>query len=223
MIVWLASYPRSGNTLVRQILHQAFGQKTYSRYNDPADIGAIPELARATGHATFSGSWEAFYAEAVQAEPAVLVKTHDAPLDDAPAVYVVRDGRAAAISWMHKLRTRRPHAAGLLDDIIEGRVRFGGWSDHLAAWRIPERPRTLVLRFEELMVDPQPSVSRLGNFLGLPQVAAFVNPRKELQAVAPGFVREGSNATNIAELNLAQRSRFRELHGGWLDRLGCPA
>lgn len=223
MIVWLASYPRSGNTLLRQILCQAFGQKTYSRYNDPAYIGTIPALAEATGHVMFSGSWDAFAAEAMRSERAVLVKTHDPPPDDAPAVYVVRDGRAAAVSWMHMLRAWRPHAETLLDDIIEGRTRFGGWSGHLNAWKMAKRPRTLFLRYEELTLDPQPSIARLSRFLGLPQVAAFDDRRKELQAVAPGFVREGSNAKNIAELNLAQRSRFRELHGRWLERLGYPA
>src|SRR5262249_38743574 len=29
MIVWLASYPRSGNTLLRQVLHQCFGLSSF--------------------------------------------------------------------------------------------------------------------------------------------------------------------------------------------------
>lgn len=220
MIVWLASYPRSGNTLLRQILLQVFGQTTYSRYNDPLDIGANAHLAAAVGHVAYGGDWDAFYDSATRSREPVFVKTHDPPQDDAPAVCIVRDGRAAAVSWLYKMQAETPRPRHSLDDIIEGRVRFGSWSGHLDAWSIAERPRTLCLQFEALTLDPQPSIARLSRFLGRPQVASFANRRQELQAIAPGFIREGSNAKNIAELNLAQRSRFRELHGRWLDRLG---
>jgi hypothetical protein len=33
MIVWIASYPRSGNTLTTQILGQVFRQLSYEKYN----------------------------------------------------------------------------------------------------------------------------------------------------------------------------------------------
>jgi hypothetical protein len=223
MIVWLASYPRSGNTLLRQILSQAFGLKTYSRYNDHADIGVLPELAAATGHVSYQGSWSTFYARATASPKVIFVKTHDPPSDDAPAIYVVRDGRAAAVSWMHKMKPRQPQTPERLDDIIEGRTMFGGWSGHLDAWQVFERPRTVLLRFETLMTNPGSSIEGIGRFLALPQLAPFTNRRAELQRVAPGFVREGSNEQNIAELSLAQRSRFRELHGAWLSRLGYTA
>lgn len=34
MIVWLASYPRSGNTFLRIVLHRLYGVPTYSVYDD---------------------------------------------------------------------------------------------------------------------------------------------------------------------------------------------
>ena len=34
MIVWLASYPRSGNTFFRIVLNQLYGIKTTSIYNE---------------------------------------------------------------------------------------------------------------------------------------------------------------------------------------------
>ena len=33
MIVWLASYPRSGNTFLRVVLHNVYGVATYVRYD----------------------------------------------------------------------------------------------------------------------------------------------------------------------------------------------
>lgn len=35
MIVWLASYPRSGNRFFRILLFHLYGIKTYSVYSDP--------------------------------------------------------------------------------------------------------------------------------------------------------------------------------------------
>ena len=34
MVVWLASYPRSGNTFLRIVLHRLYGVPTYSVYDD---------------------------------------------------------------------------------------------------------------------------------------------------------------------------------------------
>jgi hypothetical protein len=34
MIFWIASYPRSGNTLTTQIFHQVFKKKCYEKYNN---------------------------------------------------------------------------------------------------------------------------------------------------------------------------------------------
>ncbi len=46
MIVWLASYPRSGNTFLRLVLHRLFGVPTYSVYedDDPVAQRVGPEL-----------------------------------------------------------------------------------------------------------------------------------------------------------------------------------
>lgn len=46
MIVWLASYPRSGNTFLRVVLHNVYGVSTYSVYedNDPVAQRVGPAL-----------------------------------------------------------------------------------------------------------------------------------------------------------------------------------
>ncbi len=50
MIVWLASYPRSGNTFFRIILNSIFGIKTYSVYDDIIDISADKKTSEVVGH-----------------------------------------------------------------------------------------------------------------------------------------------------------------------------
>ena len=47
-IIWLASYPRSGNTLLRTVLWHCFGLRSASLY--PEDLGGNKELKRYIGH-----------------------------------------------------------------------------------------------------------------------------------------------------------------------------
>jgi hypothetical protein len=67
-----------------------------------------------------------------------LIKTHESPPDDNPALYVVRDGRAAAVSLWEYYNRSIP-----LEQIIAGRHRAGTWSDHLLAWQPWKRSQTL--------------------------------------------------------------------------------
>ena len=46
--IWLTSYPRSGNTLVRTILYQCFNLKTGSVYSN--DLGGNINLENYVGH-----------------------------------------------------------------------------------------------------------------------------------------------------------------------------
>ncbi|HEY2891184.1 MAG TPA: hypothetical protein VGJ31_11180, partial [Dongiaceae bacterium] len=86
MIVWLASYPRSGNTMLRAMLKQAFGASSYSMYDDPADIGMIPEVGCAVGHKPLETSFrDLYFREQGMIEP-VFVKTHSAPGDSNLAI-----------------------------------------------------------------------------------------------------------------------------------------
>lgn len=221
MIVWLASYPRSGNTLTRQIFRQVFGQATHSQYNDRLDIAAVKELSAAVGHVSYAGEWPAFYRQARASRQLFLVKTHHPPMDDGKAIYIVRDGRAAAVSWFHVLRDLRKRTDITLDDVIEGRkVAYGHWSGHLDAWQPLERPNTLMLKFEELAQDPRESIEQIAQFIPLAKKADFTNQFDELRNLLPGFFREGSTEANLRELTAAQLARFQELHGAWLRRLG---
>lgn len=220
MLVWLASYPRSGNTLLRQVLRQAFDCESYSRYNDPLDIGSRPEVAAAVGHRSYEGAWQRFLEEARSSTRLHLVKTHHPPQDDAPAIYLVRDGRSAAVSYRHLLRDLRGREDVTLEQVIEGRTPFGSWGGHLDAWQPVDRPRTLLLRFEDLAERPQRGIDAIAGFLSRAPVAAWHNDLERLRTEFPGFFRSGSDAANLAEMDAACRALFESRHGPWLRRLG---
>src|SRR5690348_17690471 len=100
MIIWLASYPRSGNTFYRILLNHLFGVSTQSVYNDPL-FEERPELSELVGHAHNDRSLH----ELASSPRAYFVKTHELPnCDTYPAIYLVRDGRDALVSYAHYIR-----------------------------------------------------------------------------------------------------------------------
>ncbi len=125
-LIWLASYPRSGNTMLRILLNHCFGLKSYSIHdNDPNDIGKIPDVADIVGHKNLD--WSFSGKEFMKLKPAdynlmnhfryeraelSLVKTHSRyHYGYAPdrVIYIYRDGRAALrshASYQYKFRKR---------------------------------------------------------------------------------------------------------------------
>ncbi|MCX7714022.1 MAG: sulfotransferase domain-containing protein, partial [Chthoniobacterales bacterium] len=143
MIIWLASYPRSGNTFLRMLLHHSCGFKTYSTYNDPLfdQLGATD----AVGQERLSAPLE----ELAKAPETYLVKTHDLPTDKSPAIYVVRDGRDSLVSLARYLLSfeRKPsmmktikemlgidNFSTVLEELIIKKEHYGGWNDHVLTW-----------------------------------------------------------------------------------------
>lgn len=199
MIIWLASYPRSGNTLLRTILKAAFGLSTYSLYDDREDIAAKADVAEATGHVVHGRDRAAFVREAAESPNLYLIKTHDPPASDSPTIYIVRDGRSASVSYWHYRRKidRIDHS---LHEVVAGKTWPGTWSAHVAAWRPESRPRTLLLRYESLRVFGPDTLRSIGDFLGREPTNARIPDFAALREMDPSFFRSGSDPDNIAEL-----------------------
>ena len=92
--VWLASYPRSGNTFLRIILQNFFRLPTYSIYNVQGQGFSDPSSAALEEAPVLPRDWRDSLSDEPGAKP-MLLKTHDRPEGDGPAIYLVRDGRAA--------------------------------------------------------------------------------------------------------------------------------
>ncbi|NKC34608.1 SMP-30/gluconolactonase/LRE family protein [Falsiroseomonas selenitidurans] len=221
VIVWLASFPRSGNTLLRRRLREIFGLSTRSVYDDPSDIGATPERAALTGHLRHGESSAAFVARARASEETSLVKTHELPdpADDSPVIYVVRDGRSAVVSYWYYLAQVLPRARKdrLLQEVMAGLVRFGSWSAHVEAWLAHPAPRQVV-RYEALAAREPETLVRIAALLGRPAPDDFA----ALHAAYPEFFRRGDDAANIGELEAICPGLFDLLHGETQNRPGYP-
>jgi len=189
MIIWLASYPRSGNTFLRVVLNSVFGLKTYSIYGDANDIAADNRTADVVGHEQLPADFDIDRAR--EAEALYLIKTHDYPPNSSDrAIYLVRDGREVMLSYLkYEDEFRDPHTS--LMDVIYGNVPFGSWSRHLEIWNPDERQDTLLVRFEDLVDKPQEAIEHLSGFLGIMPTGGSVPTFAELHAINPQFFRSG--------------------------------
>ena len=206
--VWLASYPRSGNTLLRCVLFRCFGLPSTSVYEQ--DLGNRA-LERAVGH--FEPS---ILPPTLADDTPLLVKTHGPPVDDGPAIYVVRDGRPATVSlWkFYGAHRRSPRS---LRDVVAGDCTHGGWSAHLEAWRPWERPDTLLLRYEELTCDLPAVLAKLVGFLERPALGRRV-PSRLLMAVMGG--RRVHLRSRWRHEFAPHEALFRARHGAMMRRMG---
>lgn len=174
-IVWLASYPRSGNTWLRFLL-QAYlkdGRIESRRLN--ADI---PDIHR----------------KGVVIDPdaaeSVLVKTHylwsaGHPFADRTRgfVYIVRHPKDVLLSFLQYRKLCRVLPEGdpaidrkyamnyirkLGDPVWEQTPDMGSWPRHLESWLTKPSLPHAVIKYENLLTDPEPELAPMLRLIGLP-------------------------------------------------------
>lgn len=191
MIVWLASYPRSGNTLLRTVLYKTMGLESASDEVGEKKVVGLTEVSRrSAGIIEIPGSWENFYQAATQSDEIFLVKTHRPPRDNQPVIYVVRDGRKACLSYsrFHQRFTSQPYPSLL--DIVLGDDFYGGWSEHYRAW--VGRENTVMVRYEDLVNAPSVLLRELaGRVRYSGEIVPWKNPFDQLHQENPDFFRKG--------------------------------
>ena len=216
--VWIASYPRSGNTFLRIILENVFRLPSFSLYYVEGEEHRDPSAEALAEAPRLPRNWRDSLTNDESAPPA-LIKTHDLPGDSSAAIFIVRDGRAAINSYYHyhqKFAFEQPS----LTEIIAGACQFGSWSDHYWGWRPKTRPKTLLLYYDELVERPEQSIARLAEFLRLAPGQNKLPPFEELQKRLPAFFRRGQNTDYVAEWSPVQLALFNQLHGRAMEDLG---
>jgi hypothetical protein len=202
MIVWLASYPRSGNTFLRIVLHRLFGLPTYSIYDDDDPVaqrvgtdlvGYRPKPDRET---------------MVASNEVYFTKTHKRrKADQFPAIYLVRDGRDAVVSHARLRYSMQNPEAGqsiasfedmlrkeITRPFVEDQPSSGTWGGNVLNWLDSKGATLQVLRYEELMSDPCASVVRAVEAL-VPSLVSRESVEipsfDELHSTDPDFFRRG--------------------------------
>ncbi len=215
--MWLACYPRSGSSFLRIILKQVFGLSSCSLYE-----GEIARWEIAPGVADLVGHYErgarAKSVERNGVSGLEIVKSNEPPLDNEPAIYLIRDGRSAIVSYYHYLNDIQGLPA-TLEELIHGEVFPGFWADHYKAWAPRRRPRTLFLRYEELTRSPKDACAKIADFIGKPPINDLRLGFSDLHERFPAYFRCGDDEKNIAEIEPHQKL-FDSIHGDVMRELG---
>ncbi|MBC2714670.1 MAG: sulfotransferase [Desulfobacteraceae bacterium] len=188
MIIWLASYPRSGNTLFRTICRHCFG--LYSYADEPVDyesnFRSNPDLI---GHVEYPESWEEFYSKAIASSEVFLVKTHNYPIDNQAFIYIVRDGRSSIQSY-RKFHQSFNRIDKSLVSIILGNDHYGDWSTHYEKWNNRD-VKHLLVRFEDLIDIKDDRLAQIADFIHYKgKIKKWENPVKKLQTYEPNFFNQ---------------------------------
>ena len=227
MIVWLASYPRSGNTLLRNIFKKSLGLGTYSQHDMPQQM--TDKWLNEYGALDYDGSWDEFYHKAANSKELYLIKTHFLPSDHHPVIYVVRDGRLATESYLKKYQNREQKWPGIdafvpaYFDLLIGRDYYSDWSNHYNAWlREDGESKRLELGYEDIVEPSKDVLEKIAKFVGYKEeIKPFVNQRTKDNS--------GKNVSEKRGLSSWQRPEFRteteeklflHLHGDLLLKLG---
>lgn len=219
MIIWLALYPRSGNTMLRMILKSVFGQETYSKYNDFTDIGTDQKTMELVGHKMLEDSWKNAYQKMKQSDQLFFVKTHDYSEDDSKAIYIVREGCSSIVSYWHYLKDFVGKKYQL-SDVIAGFVNYGSWGGHLDAWNPISRTNTLLTHYERLLTNPEEEIEKIASFSGLSIVGDWKNDFEYFHMINPRFFREGVAVKGIKAIKEKDLDLFWLFHGDWMETLG---
>jgi hypothetical protein len=252
-IVWIASYPKSGNTWTRTFLHNL--AKIQGGEDDAQDINDLgrfstweirkPNYTAALGYEPTNEHRNEIAAarHAVQQriaddnEGLVFIKAHQALVIDrgfstinftvtSGAIYVVRNPLDVAISYAH-------HMGRPIDEAIASMAMvnaetpitdkavyevYGSWSQHVESWTRKPHRAIHVMRYEDMVSDPERMFGRLVEHLRLdatPRQVAEAIARSSFQELRAQEAREG-----FRERSPAAERFFRDGRAGqWRELL----
>lgn len=210
-LVWLASYPKSGNTWTRAFLSNL--ASIIEGEEEQLDVNSI-------GRFTIGENFTKFYRDRLGFEPTgseehrkqiaalrhevqqeiadrfeglVFVKTHNALVIDrghsivnfavtSGAVYILRNPLDVAISLSHHMNKTVDQAidtmgASDVETLVnEKRVHefWGSWSQHVMSWTRKPHRAIYIMRYEDMLSDPEKTFGALADHLLLGPTPAQV-------------------------------------------------
>ncbi len=204
-MIWLASFPRSGNTFFRNILFDVYGIAS-SEFHMETDKKVLENFS------SFP-----------------IVKTHLLPhqlpkdLQSMKSVYIIRDGRDALVSIAHHRKDIIAPGSNYYKNLTEailarGGSFFGGWSINVEKW---VDKADLVIRYEDLINDPIGQVERLREIMELP--APNLKKLPTFQSLKKGTPKYGSGGKKIkhTEQKVERANKFfrRGIVGSYKDEM----
>ncbi|GEM_PF-1252952 len=271
-ILWLASYPRSGNTFTRVLLANYFlaGEDEFqiNKLIDfiPADTSDLlwadfaPSAPRSVED-TWRTRAKVFdqYRRSGKTSAFFGLKTHSANAQVAGvsgfgfrpndrAIYVVRHPLDVLLSYCDYNGRGLDQSIEVMctpglfvNDARPGALEVrGSWSEHVSSWLLTPPCPVLLIRYEELRLQPEESLKSILSFLGAPVVpdrlkyaveaAQFDRLRRQEAAndfierpegtLSGAFFRKGTSLQWLRELTPERAYRLADKCGEAMRRLG---
>jgi hypothetical protein len=215
LIIWLASYPRSGNHLLRTILRRSFGLNSFEIYQ-PIALPIGEQVSQIVGAERFAEADVSDFLHRARSDPGLfLVKTHQRVPATDKCIYIVRDARAALVS-LQRYRAEVEGKGGTLRELITGQHWPGKWHANVRGFLQRDSSNTLVLRYEALASE-QPPLAEIGAFLGVEPIREFDISFGTLNEMSPTLFPTGSNSVGVDRVERECRWSFW-LHCGEMMR-----
>ena len=193
MILWLSSYPKSGNTWVRLFLNNLLSnQKDFNINNNI--IGQFPLRSHFLNLSDNINDQDEFAKYCIQAQQKLnldnklkIFKTHNAfwnwgggkytftdEKNSIGVIYIVRDPRNVITSVLNYYHKENYDYA--LEFLIENKVLggddseiglptiIGSWSNHYKSWK-KFKKNYLIIKYENLLDNPQNEFFKITNYL----------------------------------------------------------
>jgi len=183
MIIWIASYPKSGNTYLRAFLASYFySKKGKFDFDLLLKIHQFPNIkfskTKSSSELEASSKWILNQNDFFNKEKLTFVKTHNCltPYQGSQfttknqtigGIYIVRDPRNLVTSLTHHyslnyataLKYMLDEEATLLqksyDEDFSNFTYLGSWSKHYRSWKKTENFRVLFIKYEDLELNKE--------------------------------------------------------------------
>jgi hypothetical protein len=227
--LFIAGYPKSGNTWLQNIVVELLYDVDSSKISDPLLQELVPDVHFKRYYKRFIGS--------------MPFKTHFLPHPKYRRVlYIVRDGRDVMTSYYHYL-TALGHGYNSIGDLIKkGDNLFpSSWDKHVRDWvDNPYKADMLIVRYEDLLNSPKETIVQVAEFLDLNVTmskiektinrTSFLTMQKKEKKLGwederqwpkgKLFVRRGISGGFKDEMTLEEVQLFNDKSRGMLDHFG---
>lgn len=209
MIIWLASYPKSGNTLLRSLLSAYFFSKDGNfEFEQLKNIKTFPRIGFFKDLGIDLNNENEIFKNYINAQKninfgnkrkIIFLKTHSSycKINNFPftnsentlgAIYVVRDPRNVVNSLSNHFSTNISDATNnLLGDMYqmeEGtscRTHIGKWNFHINSWKNFPKKKFLFIKYEDLIINKKVIFEKILNFLETLTNSKFPLDNKKIQ------------------------------------------
>ena len=239
MIIWLASYPKSGNTWVRSLLSTYLYSKD-SQFNFNL-LNKIKQFPNKMFFESFTNNfqdikiisnfWIAAQTKINLAEEIVFLKTHSAlctvennpftnKLNTKAAIYIVRDPRNVITSLSHHYSLNIEESLDFITD--KSRILYpeegfgiatflGNWAENYKSWKNFSSVKKIIIKYEDLILSPYETFFKIINYL---------NKINDLP-IDEKMIKKSIDNTSFKNLqNLEKKFGFKESTHGIFFRKG---